>query len=602
MNGAVMIRIQQTIVVGLGRQGRAALEHLKRLIVKYYDDLPAIMLLAIDMEQPPKSSTEDDEEYQPVLNPMELLELTLADIGDSPAHLQRAYPWLPQRIVAAEQGWENTRAAHRLALHLELGKIYDFLQFHLNRLGNVEVRDQMADLGFEIASDQNEASLVVLGGLGDVAGSAFLLDMTYLVHYLFRRVGLQIASTGVLFMPPLIRVDSNAEACAYAALKEINACMEELSYSCSYEDFRVDAEIPPFNRGLYLIDIRNEQGLTLRDQTEVERLGAEWLFRVLLSPLKSSIDDFTDLQGVQDKVEDQLAVYSSFGLSAFVLPADALVEWSANRLGHEIISDHLLRSEMFARVSNRLTIFYNKTHLHLDDLMEEYLRMGVDGTPIKLKPEYIIGLKNVPHERVPEAVQSTLNRITKEMVPNLQHQIEANARRLIHDVEDIVKQEVSSILISWPSGGLSLACQFLRRLNSDCDEFSQSLLRREAAFRGQNQQLTSHLNQLSPALKRAVASKPTISLAAFATLAGLCAPFLLTSIWTWQSFRASIPFMGIILILILFSAIVFCLVLCLLTHRRTDRVDSRPIHQQAWWTIRFRVEPGPGTGSSYTLS
>nr|HPL29482.1 tubulin-like doman-containing protein [Anaerolineae bacterium] len=419
------------------------------------------------------------------------------------------------------------------ALHLHVKDIYGFLEFHLNELGTVEARDEMARLGFEIRPG---VALVVIAGLGDIAGSALLLDMTYLVRYLCRRAGLQMASTGLLFMPPLAPSVPEAEACAYATLKELDACMDRHAYRCDYPGLPIESDQPPFDRGCYLIDMGNEKALRLRSQDEAARLAAEWLFRTLLTPLQGRVEEFAGAQGSGQQVQGRLAAYSSLGLAAYVLPIDELIRWSANRLSGELVLDVLLRGELHARVAAHLLDFENKTHLRPQDLMEGELRLGADGRPMQLQDSHIVRLRTVPHQQLIPAVQAALNAIRAEALPGLRQRIEANVRRVLAEMGEAVSAETAAILRSSPAGGLSLATQFMAGLRDRAAHSCDALLRQEAACQGRSQQQVTHLNQLGRALRNAVAGIPSYPVIAASLLAGLLAPLFLVSSWLWKGY------------------------------------------------------------------
>ena len=506
-----MIKIEQTIVVGLGALGRQSIEHLRRRIDEVYDQLPAIQLLALDMPQPGGLVTGGTAAVETNLGPTEFMELALDEsLVAAPEVAQPYYPWLSDRVTQLGPDWTSTRAAARVAFHAQVQELSRALEFYLLQLSNSKTRDVMAEHGFELSTERNEASLVVVAGLGDTVGSALLLDVTYLLHHVCRRAGLEVASTALLFMPPFAPSDPAAEACAYAALKELNACMDGHAYECNYPGMPIASDVSPFNRGCYLIDMYNERNMAVRSQDEAALLAGEWLFRVLLTPLKGRIDEFTIGRGGEIHIQDQIASYSSLGLAAYTLPAKRLIEWSANRLVGELIIDHLLKTESMSRVTVRLGDFFNKTHLRPDDLIENELRLGRDRKPMQIPPDLLPRLKAVPYGHLIPALQSTAGSISRETLPGLKRQIAHNARRVDQDATDAILQETAAILREAPVGGLSLASQFSERLRDEAVRFSQGLRRREAAYQARNMQQVSFLSQLGQALKHAVAASPLI--------------------------------------------------------------------------------------------
>ncbi len=540
-----MIKIQQAIIVGLGPTGRNTLEILKERISSTYGEIPAIKLLSIDTQQTGEKDTDKDPRSS-ILGPSECIELPLEEIKNQSGRVKKTYSWVPDRVVKWGAEWYRTRAAARLAFQLQGKDIIDFLEYHLNQLGTVEVRDTMASKGFEITSDRNEAAVIVTGCLGDVAGSALLVDISYLIGRLFQRAGVEVSSSALLYMPSLLPSDPLAEARAYATLKELTSYFQGRGYRREYSGFQVESDLPPFSRGCYLIDTRNEKNLTLGNQAEAVHLAAEWLFRTIFSPLKARVDEYVNdsMLGISST---QQVTYSSLGLATHILPVEKLIDWSARRLGIDLIQDQLLKTESFSKVSTRLADFLNNVHLRPDDLMNEELRMGKDGKPIKLQNEYITNLNKVAYDQLVPQVQVTVDEIGKKVLPTLKQLINSNAVRVLQDVEEVVKKETGAILEEWPAGGLSLASQFATRLQDDSQRFSESLARREAAFQGRNRQQINHLNELSPLLKNAAAGIPRLPLLILAFLGGVFAPLLLTSIWVWQGFNKS-PFLAVLII------------------------------------------------------
>lgn len=543
-----MVRLQQTYIVGLGRLGSEALEHFKRRAEAAYGELPAIRLLAIDA---PDVEAADEPASAPgasALGPSEWVSLPLdADA----AAARRALPWLQQEVIARGEAWRHTRAAARAAWHLNLPALYPFLAAHLNDMGSISARDIMAAKGFEVSTDRAEAGLILIGDTGDLVSSALLLDVAYVFHHLFQTAGLHIACSALLFLPSLTRSDPAAEARAYATLKEINAHMGDhpggrRPYRCVYGPpeapfLSIESDAPVFNRGCYLIDTRNEKTLTLKDEHEAARLAGEWVMRTLLSPLKGRIDDFAASPGAIPWAQGQLAAYNSLGFAAYTLPIDNLTTWSACRLGEAILSEQLLKPELFAGVSERLNALMSATRLRPDELMNEALRRDRDGKPIRLRSDLIARLKTLPRDQIAASAQAAISAISRETLPALRRQIEANARRVAQDVEEAIEQEVTAILRARPAGGLSLATQLTAGVRDEAGRFVQSLARREAALLARNQQQVSILARQGPLLKNAIASIPAAPITAIGIVAGFLAPLILASAWLWQALQFGAP-------------------------------------------------------------
>ena len=531
-----MIKIQQTVIIGLGSQGRATLEYLKKRIIGTYGVLPAIKLLALDF--PRNLDSQAGAQSDSILGPTEYIELSLDEIKQNPRQAQKSFPWVQDRVVTYGDKWTQTRTAGRLSFHIHANAIIKFLEYNLHQLGTVESRDEMLSKGFEIASEQNEASLILVAGLGDILGSSLLFDTEYLIDRLYNRAGLQVFSSAILFMPPLTPSDPLSEARAYASLKELCSFLNGHSYKCDYPGIAVNSDLPPFDRGCYLVDTRNEKNITLHSQEEVFQLTAEWLFRTVLSPLKSRMDEYlSDQRMIHPTGPNNL--FSSFGLSTYIIPIEDLIEWSSLRLSNNLVQDHLLMSESFSKVSARIADFLTNTHLRPDDLINVNLRSGKDGKPIKLQHEVIARLNKIPYDQITPQVQATVDDIGKKILPSLKQQIETNAKQVLQDVDAIVKREIATILRQWPTGGLSLASQFTSRLYDDAQRFSESLSRKEATFQGRNHQQLNHLYQLGPLLRNTVSGIPNKTIIVVSILCGFIAPLFLISSWAWAALNST---------------------------------------------------------------
>lgn len=509
-----MINVQQTMVVGVGPIGRQFIEKLKIRINRDFGEegLPAIKLMAIDVLRPQEDFTSGaaGEAVETNLGPTEHIEIPMEDLAPSPDRYHEMFPWLPDELTATDEDWRITRAAVRLALHLNNRSLVDFLSHHFNLLGTVDVSTTMADKGFDVLSDRNEATLIMVGGLGDVTGSALLLDVTYMMQYIYRRAGLQIASTGLLFMPPTVPSDPNADALAYATLKEINSAMENQAFNTHIRGLQDRFDNSPFNHGCYLLEMNTEKQTRLRNISEAVDLSAEWLFRVLLSPLKGYIDQFIADQGLIRHIQNQPAVFSGLGMASFLLPVDDLIDWCANKLGADLLQGQILRTEMFDKVSDRLVTFYNRNQLKPDDLRTKRLGIGKSGKELDREEgidEQIGSLRHVPYDQMLPRFRSVVQTIRTKL-PVLTIQVQQNSKRTLQEYRESLRNEINDIMRTFPAGGLSLATQFTDRLKIEFNRFAASLNRREVAVRAKNATQEKRLENYGRTLENAVKGIP----------------------------------------------------------------------------------------------
>jgi hypothetical protein len=556
-----MINVQQTMIVGVGPIGRQFIEQLKTRITKYYGEegLPSIKLMAIDVLQPQGEFTSGaaaDEAIETNLSPTEHIEIPMDDLAPSPAKYHEMFQWLPDELTGSETDWWVTRAAVKLALHLNYRSLVDFLSHHFNLLGGVDVATSMADKGFDVLSDRNEATMIMVGGLGDVTGSALLLDITYMLQYIYRRAGLQIASTALCFMPATVPQDDNAEAIAYATLKEINEAMEKQTYSTHFRSLQDRFNNAPFNHGCYLLEMNTEKQARLRDMQETIYLTAEWLFRVLLSPLKGYIDQFVAGQGLVQHIQNQPAVFSGLGMASFLLPVDDLIEWCANQLGADLLQGQVLGAETFDKVQDRLVTFYNQKKLKPDDLRRTKLGVGKTGKEMEREEgiqEQIQGLQQVPYDQMLPRFQQTLQSV-KAKLPALGVQVQQNAKRVLQEFREGLRTEINEIMRAFPAGGLSLATQFTDQLQIEFNRFAGVLKRREAAVRAKNGYLSQKLKNYGLTLENAVKGIPGM-LPLGISILGLVILLVMASVWLWPNPGESTVTLVYALVVLLFTGL-----------------------------------------------
>lgn len=213
----------------------------------------------------------------------------------------------------------------------------------------------------------------VIAAPGEISGSAVMLDSAYLIHSIFSHTGAQVYSTAILLMPPIAPRDPNSEALAYASLKELNHSIEKHTFTLHLPRQDKTFDFPAFNNGIFLVENRNERNLALKTQQEAIVLTSEWLFRTLLTPLKSEVDNFVTGFDLTASIQGKSAAYSSLGLATYILPVNDLITYSSTKLSAELLGSQVLVSELFQKVSQRLVDFFNRTNLRPDDLRERNL-------------------------------------------------------------------------------------------------------------------------------------------------------------------------------------------------------------------------------------
>lgn len=555
-----MIQFQPTVLLGVGPSGKRFLENFKKCVIETYGDLPAIKLLAIDA---PMSTgiyvggAESESEPHSILGPTELLELSVSGcVPADPVLARQRFPWLSEQIEDCGQDWLNTRAAVRAAFHTQFTDIQNMVEFHFQRLNNLTTQEAMGKKGFTISTERAEVSLVVAGAVGEIAGSALLLDATYMVISIFRRAGMQIGTTGLLFVPPVVPSSPEQEAIAYAALKEINQAIETQQSPVTLPGRLGVITTPPFNRGCFVIDNRNERNLGLTSQDEVIDLAANWIFRIMLTPLKGRIEDFGGDQYI-NRSRNRTTAYGALGLATYVLPVYELIDWCANRLGNEILMSEVLDSSLFRNASNRLIDFYNINQLRPDPLREQKLGVGRDHLAIRKSADVlgrIRGLSTQEYSALPGQFKAISRLVSGQDLPEVTRQIQKNALSVQKNFQTTLQDEVTQILQLWPKGGLSLAMQFTQRLQRDFQQFAETLNRREKTVRAKNVHQVEVVKAQARTLDRVVACMPELPVL-IASGVGTLAAASLFSIWMWQAREALGTGLAVVFLLLLWFLI-----------------------------------------------
>lgn len=547
-----MNKLQQTFVIGLGEQGIQALEHFKQLIVSHYgDSLPAIKMLGITVKPSDAVSEGEATKNSDILAANELLLLEPIDSSlNQPDTAREVCHWLPESLKTVTTDWNKTRAYHRAVFHTNLSELDTFLRDKLQDMSSIETRNRMLGYGFEVNSDRKNANLIVLSSISDAVGSALITDITYLINTFYEQDGLQSTSTGILFMPPPTENAPVVSARAFITLKEINNYMNSEPYHCTYPNMEttpIERREALFNNGCYLLGLRNEKNIALNNLSEQTQVAGEWLYRILLTPLKERVDEFASGH-LATMIRGQVPAFSSFGLSAYIFPANELVDWCTHQLGFELLSKEVLKAREFKDVANELVTFKSDIKYLPDELKDSVVGVDGQGKKIGVRDEWVESIRTAPHNEIVPRTSSLNKRITETYVPDITKTMVNNARLYRQKVGEEIDKQIRKILELQPSGGLSLATQLVERIRDDSDEQAAILKRRAIGYQAQSEQAMQRLQNMRPALERAIASKPATVILLLAGITGLLCPLLLVSFLLWQAVDGAWAGIGILFI------------------------------------------------------
>src|SRR5205085_9273542 len=136
--------------------------------------------------------------------------------------------------------------------------------------------------------------------------------------------------------------------------------------------------------------------------------------------------------------------------------------------------------------------------------ISDELRPGKGSQQATLQNPQIQSLRAVPIDEIMRRVAAVLNQISKNVLPELATQIEANQANVIASLASRIDKQVTSVLSENPASGLSLAQQFLQALCGETSYYAGQMKRRELVLDARKKQQGDTLSgRLGPALSNA---------------------------------------------------------------------------------------------------
>ncbi|MFQ6058274.1 MAG: tubulin-like doman-containing protein [Anaerolineae bacterium] len=323
-------RVQRTVIIGAGAMGLAVIQAFRRRLVERWGELPTVACLAV-----------------------------VGKAGGAPDNSLPTVS-LPVRAESA------TRPEAQEALRAAGPAVITPLVEALTRVSRISQREPFQLRGWS-AKWSGEVAFYVVAALDDPLGGGVFLDLAYLARHLAsQRLNAPAGLTGLLLLPDALNPDDPrpALARAYAALRELDAWMGlHNGYTAQWGDgLRVQGWGPAFDRGCYLLEALNAEGLGLEEPGERVEFAAEALLQLAVTPLGAGCESpLTPLWSMGERPHD----YGALGLAAWVYPGRALAERLARRLAGEILSAWLDGTEgRGERGEERLT--FSNSNFHLD--------------------------------------------------------------------------------------------------------------------------------------------------------------------------------------------------------------------------------------------
>jgi eukaryotic-like serine/threonine-protein kinase len=331
------------LVIGIGQLGMQVLQRLRDRIVQRFDSpsqLPNVRLLLIDT---------DSEIVKAATRCSPSSALSVHDIVLTPLHRPSHYlrpregrlkieTWIDPRMlyrIPRSQVTGGVRALGRLAFVDHSRNIVNRLQKELDGCLNPNVL-ALAGRQTKLGIRSNRPRVYVVAGLAGGTGSGMLLDLTYTVRQLLKRIGYEQPDiVGLCLLPPAegTRARASSLGNAYAALSEINFfSMPGNSFAAQYHERDVpllDTD-PPFSR-CFLLPLADEANTP--NSRETLDLAGQFLFRDLASPLGQA----TELARAALPLWQRGQAFSTFGLYQVSWPRRELLRTAARRLCHRLV-------------------------------------------------------------------------------------------------------------------------------------------------------------------------------------------------------------------------------------------------------------------------
>jgi hypothetical protein len=372
-----------TLLIGLGGTGKEVLLRLRRMIVERYGSLshlPFLRFMHLDTDKNQTAAEQydlrssDDPLYRDIqFSTAERIDLTIAGgTGKYVEHLNNfanVKRWFPSSGKIAHLG-DLREGAGQVRIASRLGffdapnhqKIASRLEQCRRDLSDAAILQQASKSGFDYSAATTR--IVIVASLAGGTGSGTFLDTGFLV----RRYFPQAERVGILLLPAFFSEYAGGErvrANGYAALMELNHYTFGHSFMADWDGHDAQRMVPPPFSSTYLIDGRNEAGLTISSggkEYDAYRMIAEVLYqdysigafagmkratRVNLEQFNLNVYTHNYLNDALQKVEDptRKAIvgdtypcrFGSFGLSTISFPTERVQSACASRLAAKIL-------------------------------------------------------------------------------------------------------------------------------------------------------------------------------------------------------------------------------------------------------------------------
>ena len=480
--GAAMERtIRQAVIVGIGDTGLSVLSKLQKRLVHLSEGkgIPVISLVGITENNLAMNGPSVDREVQPIHQ----ISLSAKPVDD--AVLQLLSPELQESMAAAKQG-DISKEATRLDGWLEFFSnapvIESMLRQWTLQVIDTAAKDELKNMGMDVHSTA-ALDIFVVGAMSDPFASGMLVELPYLIQHTLEHQMIAERITkryaGILFLPVFFDGAQNSEAVnerrkreyeqqanTYAALKELDYYMDQGHYQMSFDPgLRVEQMRAPYDY-VYLVDAVNEANQRIPTRSQMTEMVAEWLNQTLTTTMGEELSKQSTQGGIARSF-GKLAVYSGFGLSAYILPIEESIHVGAIRLGLDMLgrSKGLLKEQPTEVIEPVTFSAIDKNEI------ASRLRNGNGGD--KKIATYTKAFEKPFQNMAPYDLNAFFNIVHRtfgynytKRLPDIERNMAANLEDLLDEKQKEVEGKAFELIDTKHIGGISLAVRALQSLTA----------------------------------------------------------------------------------------------------------------------------------------
>ena len=367
--GIATAPIKPTIVIGLGGTGKEVLLRLRRRFCESYgslDEFPVAAYLHIDTDEAAPEQTGLSRSRDLLINlidfkPSEKIfkPVNITGYIDNIDRLPHIKSWLNTTGEThalgsiMNKGAGHIRMIGRLGLFDYFGDIKNKLNAIQDTIQNPANINKMLDK-HHITVLAGEVNVYIIASLAGGTGSSMFLDMAYIIRDMF---GNNTSSVGFLIFPTVFAEDKDKNSAnAYAALKELEHYNLENRFKVCWDGI-TSRDLPPGPFDFcYLIDGKNEKGLSGGSRADISQMIADNIFHDFsvggFADRKRStrIDLLSFLQAVYAEqigahtIGESFSLrYSSCGQAAISIPVGRIISACAYKLSMDLM-DYFISS------------------------------------------------------------------------------------------------------------------------------------------------------------------------------------------------------------------------------------------------------------------